>query len=114
MGKMFFVLMLLLCIVPPLTGCAPTDPLTDEVIKADLIALGTITDNRSEVVNVVSGNRTGKFAYTLFTLSVEKVIKGDPLTKEVIIRVSGGYMGDGTYQGPTGAYFSISDHSCPN
>jgi len=84
------------------------DPLTDTVLKADLIVLGTITDKRYEVVTVKSGNVTGKFAYTIFTLSVEKVIKGAPDTKEVLIKVEGGPIGD-IYQAPTGWYFSISD-----
>jgi hypothetical protein len=87
-----------------------SDPLTDTVIGADLIALGTITDNRTDVVTLVSENGTGKLAYTLFTLSVEKVIKGDPSIKEAIIRVPGGYIGDGVYQLPTEDYFRISDH----
>jgi hypothetical protein len=78
------------------------------VIKADFIVLGNITDNRTEVVTVVSGNTTGKFAYTFFTLSIEKVIKGDPDIKEVLIKTEGGPIGE-VYQVPTGAYFSISD-----
>ena len=89
---------------------ALADPLTETVIKADLIVLGTVTDNRTEVVTIVSGNTTGKFAYTLYTLSVEKVLKGDPSIKEAIIRAEGGYIGDGIYQGPTGRHFRVSDH----
>jgi hypothetical protein len=91
-----------------MASCIYHDPLTDPVIKADFIVLGNITDNRTEVVTVVSGNTTGKFAYTFFTLSVEKVIKGDPSIKEVIIRVKGGPIGE-VYQVPTEGYFSISD-----
>jgi hypothetical protein len=104
----FLALFVCLALIMPALSCAPRDPLTDTVIKADLIVLGTITDNRTEVVTIVSGNTTGKFAYTFFTLSVEKVIKGNPDTKEVLIKVEGGPIGD-VYQGPTGAYFSISD-----
>ena len=111
MSKAFLGLMLFLSIIPTFIGCSPADPLTDTVIKADLIVLGTITDNRSEVVmRKWSENTTGKFAYTLFTLSVEKVLKGDPSIKKVIIQVEGGYLGDGIYQGPTGGYFYMSDH----
>lgn len=84
--------------------------LKDPVAKADLIALGTITDKKYEVVSVGlnTDNVPGKFAYTIFTLSVEKVIKGNPDTKEVLIKVKGGPIGQ-VYQVPTGAYFSISD-----
>jgi len=84
------------------------DPLTEAVINADLIVLGTITDQRNEVVNVAEGHWGGKHAYTIFNLSVEKVIKGDPNTREVLIRVPGGYLGE-VYQAPTEWYFSISD-----
>jgi hypothetical protein len=113
MSNAFLVLMLLLSIIPSFIGCAPTDPLTDTVIKADLIVLGTITDNRSEVVMVkTSENTTGKFAYTLFTLSIEKVLKGDPSIKKVIIQVEGGYLGDGLYQllSPGVRSFRTADH----
>jgi hypothetical protein len=85
------------------------DPMTHMVIKADLIVLGTITEKRYDVVTVVSGKTTGKLAYTLFTLSVEKVIKGDPSIKEAIIQVPGGYIGE-VYQVPILGYFQISDH----
>jgi len=68
----------------------PPDPLTDTVIKADLIVLGTITDKKYDVVTIESGNVTGKFTYTIFTLSVEKVIKGDPNTTQVFIKTIGG------------------------
>ncbi len=84
------------------------DPLTDAVVKSDLIVLGNITDKQYEVVTVESENITGKFTYTVFTLTVEKVVKGDPDTKEVLIKVEGGPIGD-VYQAPTGWYFSISD-----
>jgi hypothetical protein len=109
MRKAFLVLMVFFSIIPSLIGCAPRDPLTDTVIKTDLIVLGTITDNSTEVVTVISDNSTGKFAYTFFTLSVEKVIKGNPDTKEVLIKVEGGPIGGGVYQGPTGAYFLLQD-----
>jgi hypothetical protein len=105
----FLVVLVCLSLVIPALNCTPPDPLTDTVIKADLIVLGTITDNRTDVVTVVSGNTTGKYAYTLFTFSVEKVIKGDPSIKEAIIRVPGGYIGE-IYQVPIFGYFQISDH----
>jgi hypothetical protein len=87
------------------------DPLTDIVIKADLIVLGTITDNRTDVVTVVSGNFTGKSGHTFFTLSIEKVLKGDPSMKEATIREDCAYLGNGMYQwSTTCAGFQISDH----
>jgi hypothetical protein len=89
------------------------DPLKDPVAKADLIALGTITDKKYEVVSVglnTDNVTPGKFAYTLYTLSVEKVLKGDPSIKEAIIRAEGGYISDRIYQGPTGRHFRVSDH----
>jgi len=104
----FLALFVCLALIMPALNCAPRDPLTETVIKADLIALGTITDNRTDVVTIVSDNSTGKRAYTIFTLSVEKVIKGNPDTKEVLIKVEGGPIGE-AYQVPTGAYFAISD-----
>ena len=111
------LLFILGCSVPDeTTGKTPSnsyitpDQLTETVIGADLIVLGIITEKRYDVVNVVSGNTTGKFAYTLYTLSVEKVVKGDPSIKEAIIRAEGGYIGDGIYQGPTGRHFRVSDH----
>ncbi len=65
------------------------DPLAEPTVKADLIVLGTITDQMYEVItvggspqktNLTSDNistdniNLGKSAYTIFTLSVEKVI----------------------------------------
>jgi len=88
-----------------------SDPLTDIVIKADIIALGIITDKRTEIVTKVSENYTSKFAYTLYTFSIDKVIKGNPSIKEATIREEGGYIGDGIYQYSAGIWnFWISDH----
>jgi len=109
MRKAVLILMLFFSIISSFIGCAPPDPLTETVIKADLIVLGTITDNRTDVVTIVSDNSTGKRAYTLFTLSVEKVIKGNPDTKEVLIKVKGGPISSDVYQVPIEGYFSISD-----
>jgi hypothetical protein len=109
MRKAVLILMLFFSIISSFIGCAPRDPLTETVIKADLIVLGTVTDNSTEVVTIVSENSTGKRAYTFFTLSVEKVIKGNPDTKKVLIKVKGGPLGGEEYQEPTGAYFYIAD-----
>lgn len=82
------------------------DPLTNTVLQAELIVLGNITDKRYEVITVSQGdNRTGEFTYTIFTLSVGKMIKGDPELKQVFIKVAGGLA-----QNPTGPwYFSVAD-----
>jgi hypothetical protein len=97
---------------PSKTNILPTeylkDPLNDMVVQADCIIYGNITTQRYEVVSVGQGDSTGKSAYTIFGLSVEKVIKGDSTVNEVLIRVSGGKIGDIT-QGSTGPYFAISD-----
>ena len=50
-------------------GCkweSTKDPLTELVVKADLIVQGTITAQKYE---------TGRYVYTIFTLTVEKVLK---------------------------------------
>ena len=83
--------------------------LEDVVVKSDLIVVGTITDNRCEVVTVGEGESAGKHVYTIFTLSVEKVIKGDPDTKEVLIRVEGGVIGDTGLWVEDQYYFLVSD-----
>ncbi|MBI2832588.1 MAG: hypothetical protein HYX79_10075 [Chloroflexi bacterium] len=69
---------------PPTTTTPLPSPLIPQptekelVIKSDLIVAGTITDLRYEVVTIDQGGRTGRQAYTVFTLSVDTVIKGDP------------------------------------
>ncbi len=82
--------------------------LKDLVVKSDYIVMGTVADKKVEVVTVGEGKLAGKRAYTIFTLSVEKVIKGDPDTKEVLIRVEGGRTRN-FWQPPMGPYFSIPD-----
>jgi len=122
---------------PPPPIPSPPDPLTDIVVKADLIVLGTITDKKYEIVTVglkskesnLAGDNTtqeakageldcnnintnnitpGKFTYTIFTLSIEEMIKGDPTTKQVFIKVIGGLAGSPGPE-PPGPYFSITD-----
>ena len=78
------------------------------LFQSDLIVLGTITDRKNDLVTVESGNSSGFRPYTIFTLSVEKVIKGETNTDEVFIRVPGGYIGE-IFQVPTEGYFSESD-----
>ena len=116
----------------PASTVVPSDPqksFEDAVLNADLIVSGNITGQRYEVVTIappkpaegIADNTTGrlgvytdnttpgKYVYTIFTLTVEKVIKGDPAVKEVLIRVPGGYIGE-IYQVPIGGYFLISDN----
>ncbi len=109
---------------------APSDPqksFEDAVLNAELIVSGNITDKRYELVpyetksisgadnttqqdyGVTAGNITQGKAYTIFTLAVKKVIKGDLATKQIFVKVPGGYIGE-VYQVPTGDYFQISDH----
>lgn len=64
---------------PPATAAQP-DPLTNTVLEADLIVLGTINDKKYDIVKADSGNVTGTFSYTIFTLTVEKMIKGEDST----------------------------------
>jgi hypothetical protein len=80
----------------------------NNVIKADFIILGTITNFRYEKANDQSGNAV----YTIFTLSVEKMFKGDPNTKEVLIKLPGGILNDETGKYdilPSRGYFSLTD-----
>jgi hypothetical protein len=69
----------------------PKDPLEDDVIKADCIVSGKIVDKSYEGIN----------APTIFTLSVEKMIKGDPSIKEIKIEADAGHVGS--------PYFQISE-----
>jgi hypothetical protein len=96
----------------PASTVIPSDPeenFKNAVLNADLIVSGNITSLRYEVIKVESANVTpGKYAYTIFTLTVDKVIKGYPNTNEVLIKLPGGYIGE-IYQVPIMGYFSISD-----
>jgi hypothetical protein len=85
------------------------DPLNDLIVAADCIVSGNVTAQRYETV---PQNNT-KAAYTIFTLSVEKMIKGDSNLKELYIKVPGGLFNDGinspVFAGPTGVYFRVGD-----
>jgi hypothetical protein len=59
-----------------------TDPLTGMVLAADIIVLGTITNQKIETV--VRGS--GTFDYTYSTLTIEKIIKGEPGSRELFIK----------------------------
>ena len=114
----------------PASTVVPSDPqksFEDAVLNADLIVTGTITDKRYELVpydtkpisntgnitqqeyNLNTGNMTQGKIYTIFTLTVEKVIKGDPATKQVFVKVQGGIIEGKLIELATGEYFSISD-----
>ena len=68
------------------------DAFTDIVVKSDLIVYGSITGNRYETVAVGEGETAGWVAFTISSLSVEKVIKGEPDITEVLIRTEGGLI----------------------
>lgn len=103
------------------TTSAEPDTWTETVLKADLIVLGTITDLKYQVVTTYHGdNLTERFpstdnltvvrryAYTIFTLTVERVIKGDPNTREVFIKKPGGPLGNNIYQAPSPGSSGVS------
>jgi DNA-binding beta-propeller fold protein YncE len=79
----------------------PVDLLTEVVVGADCIVLGTITDKQYET--------TSNMVYTIFTLSVEKMIKGDPDSKEVFIKLEGGKTDEYSVIIPGALYFSVQD-----
>jgi hypothetical protein len=95
--------------IPSTNATIKQDPWTDIVIKAELIVYGTITDKKYEVETIIVGNDTAKHAYTIYTLKVEKLIKGPPNTRETIIRVPGGIIDDKTYERYIGPNFIITD-----
>jgi hypothetical protein len=72
----------------------------EAVIDADIIVLGTVTDVDYEEIQVGEGEYAGKQVYTITTLTVEKVLKGDPGTKQVLFRTEGGIFEDGVEQFP--------------
>ena len=106
------------------TSMSQPDSLTNTVMEADLIVLGTISDLKYQVVTTYHGDNltlkfpstdnltvVGRDAYTIFTLTVEQVIKGDPNTKEIFIKKDGGPLGNDVFQAPIPGnfYFSLSD-----
>jgi hypothetical protein len=100
--------------IPTTTTLSPTpptkvDPWTDIVIKVELIVTGNITNQKYEVITVESGNNTGKRAYTIYTLSVEKVIKGYSDTKEVSLCLAGGLIDDKVFQSYPVPNFYLAD-----
>jgi hypothetical protein len=62
------------------------DSLNDLIVTSDSIVYGIVTSQRFETV----AQGKGTFTYTYTTLTVDKVIKGDFNTKEVIIKTAGG------------------------
>jgi hypothetical protein len=75
------------------------------VLKADLIVIGEITAQKYETIS----EKLGKMTYTLYTLTIEKTIKGDPDIKEVFIKVSGGKNGDFIAIQMSGPVLAITD-----
>ncbi|MFC1861167.1 hypothetical protein ACFLYL_02660 [Chloroflexota bacterium] len=62
------------------------DYLSYLVKESHNIVFGTITGEKSYTVTVSEEGQTGKTLYTIFTLSVEKIIKGDYNIKEVLFK----------------------------
>jgi hypothetical protein len=92
------------------TVLAQPNPLADGIAKSDLIVSGNITNLKYEVETVTQAdNLTGKRVYTIYSLSVEKVIKGDPAIKEVLIKVEGGKTNEVVMQNPSVPNLSITD-----
>lgn len=74
------------CCKPPARGT-----LEYAVINADIIAHGVITNReykefRDDPVTT----------HTIYTLSIDQVVEGNPNTKEVLIKIEGGVRPDGT------------------
>jgi hypothetical protein len=76
---------------PSKTPILPTeflkDPLNGMVVQADVIVFGNISAQRYETV--AQGDRGGSFTYTYSTLSVDKILKGDPNSRQIIIKTAG-------------------------
>jgi len=90
-------------------GMSPEkDPLKNNVIKADLIVLVTCTDEKYEVEQRGQGESAGIYMYTIYTLSVEKLIKGKVDTKEIFLKVSGGPYQPGFEFEP---HFNLADRA---
>jgi hypothetical protein len=83
------------------------DPWTNVVVKADLIVSGNITDLKYDVIMDEEGMPTN--VNTIYTLSVDKIIKGDPNIKEVFIKAGGGKIGNFTVVAQPGYAFKVSD-----
>jgi DNA-binding beta-propeller fold protein YncE len=85
----------------------PVDLLTNVVIEADCIVSGTISDKRYEEFPFKKGEMGG--IHTIFTLSVENMIKGDPESKEVYIKLPGGKTDEYSMIIPGVVYFSVPE-----
>jgi hypothetical protein len=96
MGLLLFVIIFSACCKPPARGT-----LEYAVINADIIAQGIITKSEYKELkeSVVRDN-------TIFTLSISKVIKGNPKTKNILIKVKEGSLPNGL----TGEFQDSSDH----
>ncbi len=107
----FCLAVLVIILIPQLMSCQQ-DPLTDPVVKADLIVLGTVTgiESRIEIYMPPSDNITKvPVPYTYYALSVEKVIKGDPAIKDITIKTSGGPVGGGVILPGDAVVFEVGD-----
>jgi hypothetical protein len=77
--------------------------ITTNIKQADFVVLGTITDFRYEPSN--------KMAYTIFTLTVDQMIKGDSDTSRILIKLQGGMMNEHKVVSSTEGYFELSDQA---
>jgi hypothetical protein len=91
-----------------LSGCVK-DPWEDRVLRADCIVAGVITNKGYELVTVTQNDEEGQFPYTYFTLSVEKVIKGDSKSDKIFIKLEGGPENDDLYMVPVFGYFEVTE-----
>jgi len=104
-------------------GASPTSPSSQAspnpglrariLAQADLIVLGVIVQRRTEVGGSGTGEAGGRFVYAIYTLSIDKVVKGAPAEKSILIRAEGGGFIPGTdvYQLPSGKHFDVGDRT---
>ena len=64
------------------------ESLEQKTVKADLIVIGRVIDAKS------SWNETRSQIYTYVSLSLEEIIKGCSLKKDITIRITGGAVGE--------------------
>ncbi len=90
------------------------DPIEKNTLLADIIIVGTVIDQKVERVDSSQHDYLGSITYTTFTFSVDKMVKGNPDTKEVFIRLPGGTIKDengATNNPPWQGYFTMSQQA---
>lgn len=105
----FFIITLSL-LLPACTRKTTTpDPLEYITLNSDCIIVGTITDQEYEILTTFDGTRTHRIPNTIFTVSIEKVIKGDVKGSKVLFRVEGGPIDDKGWLLPPKEYYGIGE-----